>query len=82
MMTLPEFKAWVDSIHYAAPAISQQLLLQRIQDKLRAECASGQQDLVGSQITRQWDNRADRGPTRTPGETSYIEGPWGPEQPM
>lgn len=78
MMTLPEFKAWVDGLHSAAPSMSPQLLNQRIQDKLRTECAQ-QPSPIGSQLTRGWVNRSDRVPDEP---QSYIMGPWGPEQPM
>lgn len=83
MMTLPEFKAWVDGLHSSAPAMSTQLLNQRIQDKLRAECAPTPPPFTQN-LTKGWVDRADRVHSN-PGDgtvgSPYIYDDFGPAAP-
>lgn len=76
MMTLPEFKAWVDGLHSAAPAMSPQLFNQRVQEKLRDECSRPAPPYAQQNLTKGWVNPADRD------HGAYIMGPFGPEQPL
>ncbi len=78
MMTLPEFKAWVDGMLAASPMMAPQLLNQMIQDKLKVECSTNVPPFAQN-LTKGWVNRSDR--VAVP-QDPYIMGPWGPEQPM
>jgi hypothetical protein len=81
MMTLPEFKAWVEGMT-ANGHMSHQLMIDRIRQKLKDECTPVT-GVSAQGLFKQWQNPADHSKTPpAPVDYDYILGPFGPEQPM
>lgn len=76
-MNLSEFKTWVDGLR--SSGLGSQAILDRIRQKLDDECPPAL-PAPASGLLKQHHDRSDRDPSSKDGP--YIEGPWGPEQPL